>query len=643
MSEESFVGTAEGDSLFDARAFLQTVPERPGVYRMVAADGTALYVGKAKNLRRRLMSYFRRELPSPRIARMVEQVAKVEVTVVRSETEALILENHLIKSLQPKYNVLFRDDKSYPYLRVSGGDFPGIYYYRGPLRRGERYFGPYPNALAARESIRLVQQIFRLRTCEETVFANRSRACLLHQIGRCSAPCVGAVPQTVYEEQVKQAVRFLRGERSGLLAELTEAMEAASAEWDFERAASLRDQIRLLQGLRQNQAVDSRRDEDVDVFAGLVEGEIGVVTWAAVRGGRHLGDHSTVLPLADEDVKAEDLLVSFWERHYGEENARPERVVVTPWNSTLREWFEEFWEATREGEPPRVGAARGEIERAWVEMALANARVALGAYRARRAQGTGRGEALGRTLGEWLGWSEPPRWIECFDVSHLGGEEVVASCVVWADGQMQPRRYRRFHVRAAGGDDCAAIEEVVGRRYRTIAEEGGEMPDLVIVDGGVGQVRAAVAALTELGVVRETVVMGIAKGAERRPGLERLIRADGDERRLPPSDPALHLLQEIRDEAHRFAVRGSRARGVRARVRTELEEIAGVGPKRRRALLAVFGSMQEVAKASVAELTQVPGISRKVAEAIYAAFHGPRTEEELTEAASERDLVEGGR
>lgn len=610
---------------FDAKRFLATAPEAPGVYRMLGAEGQVLYVGKAKNLKKRLASYFRTQLPSPRIARMVAQIAAIEVTVVRSEAEALILENHLIKTLQPKYNILFRDDKTYPYLRISGGDFPGIYYYRGPLKNSDRYFGPYPNALAARESIQWIQKIFQLRTCEDTVFAHRTRPCLLHQIHRCTAPCLGAVSVADYQAQVRAAVQFLSGKSSELISELTEAMQAASDAWQFERAAQLRDQIRQLQELRTTQAIDSRREENVDIFVAVVTGTDAAVSWAAVRGGRHLGDRTLFLErtatTSDERAAAEDLLAACLERHYAEQPV-PDRILIAPASPASLQWLRESLEAVAEVPRVVVAAPKSEIERAWVEIAEKNARLALAARQNDTLRQAARAKALHEALRDWLPLERPPEWIEAFDVSHLGGEATVASCVVWANGALQPKRYRRFAIRdVKPGDDTAAIGQAVRRRYTRLSQEGEPLPDLILIDGGLGQVRAAAEALADLGMGCERL-LGVAKGPERRPGEERLVRPDGAERVLGATSAALHLIQEIRDEAHRFAVTGNRVRRAAARARTRLEEIPGIGPKRRRALLAAFGSLEGVRAAPLEALLRVPGIDRKIATILYNALHG---------------------
>lgn len=451
---------------FDASAFLQTVPESPGVYRMIGADETVLYVGKAKNLRRRLASYFRTRLPSPRIALMVRQIERVDISLVRSEAEALILENHLIKTLSPRYNILFRDDKSYPYIRLTGGDFPAIQTYRGALHKGERYFGPYPNGWAARESIQLVQKLFELRTCADSVFRNRSRPCLLHQIHRCTAPCVGKVSVEEYRQQVEMAARFLSGKSTEVIETLTAAMNAASERLDFEEAARLRDRLRALQSVLHQQAVDSRRDEDVDILVVIAEGGLVCVNLAMVRGGRHLGDRP-LFPQQAEGAEPADVLHAFLEQHY-QDRPWPDRILTNLASPELAEFVEFLAER-----PIAVSTGRGATDRAWLEMAEANARVAIAA----RLRGGERARTQLQELAAVLDLPEPPRRIECFDISHTMGEATVASCVVWEGDGMNPSQYRRYHIEGiTPGDDYAAMRQVLTRRYERVAE--GEAPRL---------------------------------------------------------------------------------------------------------------------------------------------------------------------
>lgn len=594
---------------FDAKAFLRTLTEEPGVYRMIGADETVLYVGKAKNLKRRVSSYFQRTQLSPRIAIMVGQVERVDTTATRSEAEALILENNLIKSLGPKYNILFRDDKSYPYIALSGGDFPQIYYHRGGFRKGVRYFGPFPNSWAVRESLHLMQKIFRLRTCEDTTFANRSRPCLLHQIQRCTGPCVGLIDKEAYAADVQLASLFLNGRHGDVVDDLSRRMQAASDALAFEKAVVYRDQIRNLQAVLHKQFVESAKDEDVDVLAAVEQGGAVCVNLAMIRGGRHLGDRP-LFPSNAQGCTPLDALVAFVEQHYLEQPL-PGKILVNLEPGAVREALE----ALVEGKAP-VMAARYENERAWMGMAENNASLALLA----REQTSSRGEQRLEALRDALGLAETPGRIECFDISHTMGEATVASCVVWDDKAMKKSEYRRYNIAGiTEGDDYAAMRQALTRRYEKVAAGEGVRPDLILIDGGKGQMGVAREVLAELGL--DIMMFGVAKGESRKPGLEELVFPDGREPvHMRPDAPALHLIQEIRDEAHRFAITGHRARRAKVRNTSRLEDIAGVGPTRRRKLLAAFGGMEGVRNATVEDLCRVEGINRHLAEQIYNAL-----------------------
>lgn len=597
---------------FDARTFLRTVPEEPGVYRMIGAEERVLYVGKAKNLKRRVSSYFQKTLSSPRIAMMVAQIERVDVTPTRSEAEALLLENNLIKSLAPRYNILFRDDKSYPYIELSADDFPRLAYHRGAFAKGARYFGPFPNAWAVRESIHLLQKTFQLRTCENSVFQNRSRPCLLHQIKRCTAPCVGAIGHDAYAADVKLAARFLDGRASEVIDDLSARMHDAAERLAFEEAAACRDQVRVLQAVLHRQFVDSRKDEDVDILAAAEEGGVACVNIAMVRGGRHLGDRPQ-FPSNAAGCAADDALLAFVEQHYAV-HPMPARLLVANPSAALRELLGELSDT-----PCALAAPRFAAEKAWLEMAHKNAQLAIQT----RARDTGRSEQRLEALREALDLPEPPRRIECFDISHTMGEATVASCVVCVDGAMKNAEYRRYNIAGiTGGDDFAAMRQVLERRYGKVAAGEGLCPDLILIDGGKGQVSAARAILAEVGL--ESVAMvGVAKGEGRKPGLESLIFPDGREAlHLEPSAAALHLIQEIRDEAHRFAITGHRARRAKARLGSRLEDISGVGPNRRRNLLATFGGIDGVRNATVEDLCRVEGISAALAQRIHDQLRG---------------------
>ncbi len=599
------------DVAFDARSFLKTVPEEPGVYRMIGAEDRVLYVGKAKNLKRRVSSYFQRTQPSPRIAMMVAQIVRVDVTPTRSEAEALIVENNLIKSLAPRYNILFRDDKSYPYIALSGDAFARLAYHRGAFAKGARYFGPFPNAGAVRESIHLLQKTFRLRTCENSVFQNRSRPCLLYQIKRCTAPCVGFIEQDAYAADVKLAARFLEGSANEVIDDITTRMHAAAERLAFEEAAACRDQVRVLQAVLHRQFVDSGKEEDVDIIAAVEEGGLVCVNIAMVRGGRHLGDRPQ-FPSAAASCGAVDGLLAFIEQHY-RDHPVPARMLINLPPEPARSVMADITD-----KPCPVVGPRFTAEKAWMEMAVGNARLAIQS----RQRDTGRIEARLAALSEALDLPESPNRIECFDISHTMGEATVASCVVCENGTMKKAEYRRYNITGiTGGDDFAAMRQVLERRYGKVAAGDGVCPDLILIDGGKGQVSAARAILAEVGL--ESVMMiGVAKGEGRKPGLESLIFSDGRAPlHLASEDAALHLIQEIRDEAHRFAITGHRAKRAKTRVGSRLEDIPGVGGVRRRSLLATFGGLDGVRAATVEDLCRVDGISRKLAEQIYNALH----------------------
>jgi excinuclease ABC subunit C len=583
---------------FDAKRFVAGLPNLPGVYRMLGTGGEALYVGKARDLRKRVSSYFQKNAGSPRIRRMLEQLAQIEVTATRSEDEALLLENNLIKSLAPRYNIVFRDDKSYPYLMISGHRFPRLGFHRGARETPHRYFGPFPHAHAVRESIQLLQRVFRLRTCEDTVFENRSRPCLLHQIRRCTAPCTGLIDERDYAEDVEHATLFLRGREDDVIRSLTGRMEAAAVDQRYETAAALRDQIRALARVQARQYVESERGVEADVVA-CASGEGAVcVNLVMIRGGRHVGDRSFFPANADAADTAE-VLQAFLEQHYVEHPRPPLILADVPVEFEV------------------VVPHQGE-RRVWLEMARKNAALALQQrVRERSAQ-----ELRLSALRQALGLADTTERIECFDISHTMGEAAVASCVVYDRHAMQKGEYRRFNIRdVTPGDDYAAMRQALTRRYERVSLEGAKVPDLVLVDGGRGQAAVARAALAELGL-SDVCVVGVAKGPERKPGLETLVlEGEGLVARLAPSDPGLHLVQQIRDEAHRFALVGHRARRGKARTVSALTQIPGIGAQRRQKILAHFGGLREVQAAAVDELAQVDGISRPLAERIYKALH----------------------
>jgi excinuclease ABC subunit C len=588
---------------FDPKQFVGGLPNLPGVYRMLGADGAALYVGKAKDLKKRVGSYFTRSAQSPRIAMMVSQVGSIEVTATRSEDEALLLEHNFIKSLAPRYNIIFRDDKTYPYLAITGHDFPRIGLHRGAKERRDRYFGPFPHAYAVRESIQLLQRVFRLRTCEDSVFTNRSRPCLLHQIQRCTAPCTALVSKELYAQDVKSAELFLSGREDDVIRLLSDKMSAASEALQYEEAALYRDQVRTLSTVRSRQYVESSVGIDADVVGCAIDNGIACVNLVMVRGGRHVGDRS-FFPQNAQQATVEEVLAAFLEQHYLEQPA-PKLVIAAA-------------EVDLEIPGAQIVVPSHGERRVWADMARKNALLAL-AQRAR--DRTLHGERM-IALRQALGLAETAQRVECFDVSHMMGEATVASCVVYDRNAMQKSEYRRYNIRdVTPGDDYAAMRQVFSRRYEKVTREGGQVPDLILVDGGKGQVGAARLILADLGL-NDVCIVGVAKGPERKPGAEQLILESGTQTlQLAPDDPALHLIQQIRDEAHRFAVVGHRARRGKARVTSFLNEIPGIGAKRRQRLLAHFGGLRGVEAAAIDELARVAGVSRSLAERIYRHLH----------------------
>ena len=606
-------GHGESKAAFDGRVFAAGLPNLPGVYRMLNAAGEVLYVGKALDLKKRVGSYFQKTPQSPRIAMMVSQAAAMEVTVTRSEGEALILENNFIKSLSPKYNILFRDDKSYPYLTIGGGRFPRLGFHRGALQRTSQYFGPFPHAGAVRESIQLLQRVFRLRTCEDTVFSNRSRPCLLHQIRRCSGPCVGLIEPAAYAEDVENARLFLEGRSDDVLRRLAARMQAAADGLRFEEAAIYRDQIQSLSKMAQRQYADTGSGQDADVIGLAFENGLACVNLVMVRGGRHLGDRS-FFPQNAQEREPGDVLQAFIAQHYLE---RPVPSLIVTGEEVDAIEAESFLRAHARR---RIHVATRPVgdRRAWLQMAQKNAAQAL----KQRLSEQSTQEARLVALREGLGLPDTVQRIECFDVSHTQGEAAVASCVVYDRRDMRRAEYRRYNItEVTPGDDCAALRQALSRRYSKVAGGEGVMPDLILIDGGKGQVGTAADALAELGL-SDVGLIGVAKGPQRKAGLEELwIAGKPDPLRLAPDHAGMHLIQAIRDEAHRFAIAGHRARRGKRRVTSTLEGIGGIGAKRRRELLARFGGLKGVMGASVEDLAQVEGISRRLAEKIYQELH----------------------
>ena len=609
---------------FDPKPILDSLPLLPGVYRFFDGKGEVLYVGKARQLKKRIASYFQKTNVSPRIRLMASHIARIETTVTRSEAEALLLENNLIKSLRPRYNILFRDDKSYPYIVLTGNEFPRLTYYRGAPNRQHQYFGPYPNSSAAKESIQLLQRIFRIRTCEDSVFNNRTRPCLLHQIHRCTAPCVKRIAAEDYQADIRNAVLLLQGRHQEVEQTLRAAMEHAAEAQHYEQAAALRDQLRALHTVQQKQFVESTGGAaDADIIALAQQDGLACVNLAMVRGGRHLGDKS-FFPEHAEDLSAEEIVQAFIAQHYLNRSVPPLLVLDAACDDeTLAQLLSE-----QAGHAVKISQAASGERRQWLEMAQRNAQLAL---QQRKAQQGGQKLRLDK-LREWLELPDLQR-IECFDISHTMGEATQASCVVYENLDMRTSQYRRYNITGiTPGDDYAAMRQALTRRYQKLAEacpesyrrdgskEEGTRPDLILIDGGLGQLHIAMDVMHELGL-NDLALVGVAKGEERKAGLEQLIFPDGTAKQLRNDDPALHLIQQIRDEAHRFAITGHRAKRGKARTASSLEEISGVGDKRRRSLLTHFGGLREVAQASVEQLSQVEGISKALAEKIYQQLH----------------------
>jgi len=605
---------------FDGKAFVSTLTSSPGVYRHIDAAGELLYVGKAGNLRKRVGSYFLKPRMEPRIAAMVAQIARVEITVTRTEGEALLLESQLIKSLKPRYNILLRDDKSYPYIYLSDGeDYPRLAFHRGARNLPGRYFGPYPSTWAVRESLSLMQKLFKVRQCEDSYFRNRSRPCLQHQIGRCSAPCVGLISVEDYRNDVRHAQMFLEGRSDAVIDELADAMEQASKALQFERAAKLRDQVAALRQLQAQHHVQGA-SADMDVIACRIESGVACVSVLFFRNGISLGtrDFFPRLPL---DAEPADVLAQFIAQYYLERPVPRELILGEPIadQAILADVL------TQQAGHAVVlkSSVRGDRAQ-FLQMAERNAQASLTARLASR-------QTLGARFDDLrnvLKLPEAPRRIECFDISHTMGEATVASCVVFGAEGPEKSHYRRFNIAGiTPGDDYAAMHQALTRRFRKVAEGEGARPDVLLIDGGSGQVAQALDVLKELGV-DGIVVVGVAKGPGRRAGEETLVLArmdsgsPGGELHPGSSSPALHLVAAVRDEAHRFAISGHRKRREKARERSVLEEVAGIGARRRSALLKAFGGLAGVESAGVEELMQVKGIDRGLAERIYASLHG---------------------
>jgi excinuclease ABC subunit C len=599
--------------MFDPKPILKNLPNLPGVYRMINATDEVIYVGKAKDIKKRVSSYFNKNLPSPRTRMMVSNIVKIETTVTRTEAEALLLENNLIKGLMPRYNVLFRDDKSYPYITLTGDKFSRLAFHRGAQRKGSRYFGPFPNSVAVRESIQLLQKVFKLRTCENTVFANRSRPCLQYQIERCTAPCVDYICAEDYAHDVNMAALFLEGKTNEVMNTLGDKMNTAAANQEYEMAVVFRDRMQALRQVQAKQFVSDFSVSDADVIACANIAGQHCINLVMIRGGRHLGDKS-FMPKNTQDADLVETVEAFLTQHYVAQNTPP--MIVCGAEVDTKTFELAFSEQS--GRKIKIITNAIGDKRVWLKMAQTNAELAL----TQKQAASSNQEVRLIELRKALNLPETTERIECFDISHTMGEATVGSCVVFDKGNLQNSEYRRYNITGiTPGDDYAAMRDVLTRRYKKVAVGEGARPDLVFIDGGKGQLGVAIEVMQEVGL-EDILLIGIAKGEERRPGLETMIFSDtGEMLNLEKDNQGLHLLQQIRDEAHRFAITGHRAKRAKARITSSLEDIEGVGAKRRKALLTRFGGLDGVKSASMDEIAQVDGISQALAIKIYEQLH----------------------
>ncbi len=592
---------------------VKTFPNLPGVYRMINTGGDIIYVGKAKNIKKRVASYFVKNQPSPRTRLMVGNIHAIEFTVTNTEAEALILENNLIKQYMPRYNVIFRDDKSYPYLAITADKYPRMRFHRGAQKKDSHYFGPFPNATAVRESIKLLQKVFMIRTCENSVFNNRSRPCLEYQIKRCTAPCVNLISKDEYASDVHQAALFLNGKDNLVIKNLTKTMNSFSEEFNYERAAVFRDRIQNLRQVRLKQSVSDFSINDADIIASYSSMGGVCVNVVMIRGGRHLGDKS-FFPKHDPDQEDLNLTEIFITQFYDEKKPPPNIVIDQKIDKNL---IQEFFDLKKYAKTKIISRLVGD-KKAWHLMAKKNAKIAL----AQRNEQQSTQEDRLEKLRQLLKLPDYVMRIECFDISHTMGDQTVASCVVYDDFNMQNKQYRRFNIKNnLPGDDYAAMREVLERRLKRIITEEVKRPDLILIDGGLGQVNAVKNIMDELGV-HEIFMVGISKGPLRKAGQEKLILSDGKViQETNPNHPGFHLIQKIRDEAHRFAITGHRAKRTKVRLTSRLEDIEGIGAKKRKNLLVYFGGLEGVKNAPVEELVMVDGIHQQLAEKIFDFFH----------------------
>ena len=602
---------------FDPKAFVENLTGAPGIYRMLDTNGEVLYVGKARNLRKRVGSYFARGAHSGKTHAMLRRVVGIEVTVTHTENEALLLEDNLIKSLKPRYNILLRDDKSYPYIHISDHEYPRLAFHRGAHKEKGRYFGPYPSASSVRESLGLLQKVFPIRQCEDSVFRSRSRPCLQYQIKRCTAPCVGYISAEAYAEDVRHAALFLDGQSQVVVETMAMRMDAAAAALDYETAAGYRDRIAALRQVQERQSV-SGEEGDADIIAIVLEKRVACVGVTFIRNGRNLGN-KLFYPRLGEVTDVGEILQSFLSQYYLGKPVPPQIYL----NHAVpeKDWLEAVFTQQAEHAVRITSQPRG-LRRRWVKLAELNVRDALRRQLNDRASLRNRFEALQ----EALGLEAVPERIECFDISHTQGEATVASCVVFTPEGPLKSDYRRFNIDGIEpGDDYAAMSQALTRRYRRLQVEqsdgAGRFPDLLLIDGGKGQLGVAESVLDELGV-EDVRLVGVAKGEERKPGKERLFLSGQEAPTILPADSlGLLLIQQIRDEAHRFAITGHRQRRAKARTASVLKEIPGIGDRRRQALLRHLGGLQEVVRAGVEDLARVPGISPALARKIYTTFH----------------------
>jgi len=599
-------------AIFDGKAFVKDLTTAPGVYRMYASDETVLYVGKALSLKKRVASYFLSTVSSTRIALMIKQIARMEITTTRTESEALILENQLIKSLRPRYNVLLRDDKSYPYILITDETWPRLAFHRGPRAVPGRYFGPYPSASAVTSTLDLMQKIFKLRNCEDSVFRNRSRPCLQHQIGRCTAPCVGLIAPRDYDADTKRASLFLDGRSGEVVDDLTRSMESASASLQFELAAYLRDQVAGIRRIQAKQYIEGEQ-ADMDVLACAMDQGTACVLLLSFRSGMNLGTRS-FFPKTNGVDNASEVLDAFVSQYYFEQ--RPPREIILSHVIEDQELLEKVLSAQAGKKVEIKTSVRADRAR-YLEMAVSNAVLALSTEVTSNVAQRKRLEALQ----EMLGMEHAPKRMECFDISHTQGEATVASCVVFNQEGALRNQYRRFNIDGiTPGDDYAAMHQALTRRFKRAVEEG-VLPDVLFIDGGEGQLTQARAVLRELDVT-QVILVGVAKGEARKAGDEQIILPDGRVLRPGAHSPALQWIQQIRDEAHRFAITGHRGRRQKKRDVSKLEDIPGIGPRRRAALLKHFGGLAALKDAGSEEIARVTGVNDALAARIYASLHG---------------------